>query len=930
MTDQVTKVIKKRKRGKGPFFCDFENCGKVFSRSDHLTRHQVNHSNERYICEVPGCGKEFTRLDVKKKHESSHIRKRKTSYSPDDGEQYETIYAPAIDTISKYDSPNELRGPTFIGEQYNNSDRNILDTNISPNSNILNYNNANIPVNDSNINNNSPMNLLLEIHNSNKLSLLSSPFHENITTQENEVTKDYTMNVIKPVSDTNTTNSPISDATGSRKSVYEKGILSDSSLNQSEMNDKDNLISPNNGVLMNNENISNNSNQNNIHSQIIENNTNNPTTTTSDHGTFYSTEMIQLLLGNADNVSPTSVIHIDQLTNGAFQGNQEEQIGKSTISVLEEVFAISPNFPSENNQTEIDNEIINKMIHYIPELKNNSDFTSIKIKWFLELYWTLYHCQYPILHRPSFTTHEAPSLLLLSMIMIGSSLAKKVTVPSGIILTDPANLAMKIAEPLRWLIFACDQARPPCKAWVIQSLIILETYEIISSSRALHERAIIYNGAKIQLLRRSPILGGDPFKSYESDTSRSENLWNTWIESESMKRAALMSFNLDTIHAVVFGHPMNIFANQIKLSLPCPDDIWEYKNVDRSKAPYSVTKTPLFLDALKSLLKNEPVNVDSFGRQIILSGLINLILQMEQNISQWTNFGWKTIEKSWKDDISSAIKFWKTQLPEGNCCLTLSSVYYAGATSPPLPPSLMPEDTRCKFPVYHAAQIYLKITHYDYIVFAGAPKRMNVPILAEDYAIVVKRIDKWSKSLSGKLSVINSLILLFEMLLSPEGSVDVVNYYYEPDKDPFIYRPNVIISAMLSLWSYAFHVFGPESLFKSPDIRHQLKSGFIPAMEDGSYYLRRIRTELVKKTGISFSSLDHMNPSDNMRAMKEYCRVLPEIKGLHHLIGILRTLETSYLGCEWQVGREYAKLLGNCIKRSAGAKEVFCHDMYDV
>ncbi|OXT13621.1 hypothetical protein B9K06_26100, partial [Bacillus sp. OG2] len=109
----------------------------------------------------------------------------------------------------------------------------------------------------------------------------------------------------------------------------------------------------------------------------------------------------------------------------------------------------------------------------------------------------------------------------------------------------------------------------------------------------------------------SPILGGDPFKSYESDTSRSENLWNTWIESESMKRAALMSFNLDTIHAVVFGHPMNIFANQIKLSLPCPDDIWEYKNVDRSKAPYSVTKTPLFLDALKSLLKNEPVNVDS-------------------------------------------------------------------------------------------------------------------------------------------------------------------------------------------------------------------------------------------------------------------------------------------------------------------------------
>ena len=916
---------KKRKRRKGPFVCQVANCGKVFSRSDHLARHQVGHSSQRLVCDFEGCGKVFTRIDVKKKHEATHRKKNSGRISPQDSttkvnvshfddispDDSEPVHV-HVHPLAKVPSPNEsARSSLSNTGSLDHTPNEQLDMNINP-PNMINVSHASSPEGKVGSANNTPLNMLLNIESVGNYNLLSSPLYGNFGMHQNDVNG---KNENCGTNKLNTANIPYDNPENGEGISTEEGKNSELTGNESN----------NSGVKRTEVN-----NKNKVTVQPDKENTDVGNVTQKNNELVYSTEMIQMLLGDTANVSPSSALHFDQLANGAFQDHHEEQIGRNTVSILEEVFALSPNFPSENCQTEIDNKTLYKMIHYIPELENNPDFTVSKIKWFLELYWSLYHCQYPILHRPSFSTYEAPPLLLLSLIMTGSSLAKKVTPPPGLVFNDPSKLAMTIAEPLRWLIFACDKAKPPCKAWVIQSLIILETYEIISSSRALHERAVIYNGTKIQLLRRSPILGGDPFKSFGSDTSKSANLWNTWIESESMKRAALMSFNLDTLHAVVFGHPMNIFANQIKLSLPCPDDIWEYKNVDKNKAPYHVTETPLFLDALKSLLKGEPVNVDSFGRQIILSGLINLVLQTEQNVLQWSSFGWKTVEQTWKDDISTAIKFWKTQLPQGNCCLTLSSVYYAGATSPPLPPSLMPEDTRCKFPVYHAAQIYLRITHYDYIVFAGAPKRMNVPILPEDYTNVVRRIDKWSKSLSGRLSVINSLILLFEMLLSPEGSVDVINYYYEPDKDPFIYRPNVIISAILSLWAYAFHVFGPESLFKSPDLRHQLKSGFIPAMEDGSYYLRRIRSELVRKTGISFSSLNHMDPSANLKAMKEFCRVLPEIRGLHHLIGLLRTLETSYLCCEWQVGREYAKLLGNCIKRSAGATHVFCTDMYDV
>lgn len=641
---------------------------------------------------------------------------------------------------------------------------------------------------------------------------------------------------------------------------------------------------------------------------------------------------IQWLLEDSMNVSPSNGRSSNQQENGAFH-SYDDPLGPSTLAMLQEIFALSPEFPHADCQTEIDRDLLFKMIKYIPPLQDHPDFVPPKIKWFLENYWLLYHCQYPILHKPSFSTFDTQPLLLLSMIMMGASFSKKTTLPDHVDLVDPDGLADMIAEPLRWLIFASEQAKPPCKAWVIQSLILLETYEITSTSRSLHERACIYNGAKVQLLRRSPILGGDPQRAMESDVSHSNSLWNTWIESESMKRVALMSFYIDTIHAIVYGHPVNLFVNQVKLSLPCPDDLWEYNNVDKNKAPLSVAQTPLFSDALRKLLQKEKIDVGPFSRQILLAGLINLLLQIEQNISQWSNFGWESIQENWRDTISSAIEFWKTQLPFGNCCLTSASIYLcepASTVHPSLPPFLRPEDTRCSFPVYHAAQIYMRITHYDYIVYAGAPRRMNVPILTEDYDVVVKRVGKWAKSSFGVLCVIDSLIFLCEILLSPEDSMEALNFLYEPDKDPFLYRPNVVVSAVLSLWTYAYYCFGPESSFKSSMSNFQLSEDCSPAMEDAPTYLRRIRAQFSELTGRPFASLNQMDPEAYSQTIRNYYEVFPKISHINHIVGLLILVRNGYAKCRWHVGREYAKLLDNCIQRSLGSEKIFCDDMYYV
>ncbi|ODV84768.1 hypothetical protein CANARDRAFT_200315 [[Candida] arabinofermentans NRRL YB-2248] len=733
----MTAEVKKRKRGRGPFTCLYPDCGKIFSRSDHLARHSANHtSGIRYICQWPECGRPFTRLDVKKKHESRH----------------------------------------------RNGDKN-----------------------------------------------------GNLKFEDDDV-----------VSST---------------------------------------LSP--------------------------------------------SQLIRWLLQDPINVSPTSGRYTTHPENGAFHGLHDGTLGSTTVAMLEEIFALTPEFPNANYQTDVDESLLVEMFKFIPSLKKNPDFESHKIKWFLEIYWLLYHSQYPILHRPSFSTYQVHPLLLLSMIMIGASFAKKTHVPEHIQLVDAEKLADQIADPLRWLLFSCDQAKPPCNSWVIQSLLLLETFEITQTSRSLHERACIYNGAKIQLLRRSPILGGDPLKAVgTTDLSQSTSLWNTWIESESMKRVAWMSFYIDTIHAVVFGHPVNLYANQVKLSLPCTEEFWEYDNIDRNNAPASIVQMPIFSDSLKKLLQKEPVNTGPFGRKILLAGLLNLILQLELKDSQSSIMGWHSVKESWQETISSALEFWKSQLPGQSCCSTTTCVYHTEADGDlPLPSSFLPNDTRCKFPEYHAAQIYLRISHYDYIVYAGAPKRMNVPILPEDYEVVVKRISKWVKSPSGPVCVIHSLIILCEMLISADNSM---NYIYDAHSDPFIYRPNVVISAILSLWSYAFHSFGPESLFMAPDSRFQITGQYVPALEDACSYLRRVRDKLGECTGRPFSSLESLDSSTYGIAVKQYASCLNKVENLNNLVGLLFTLRNAYRDCKWETGKEYSKLLDNCMQRSMGSSNIFCVDMYDV
>jgi hypothetical protein len=190
-------------------------------------------------------------------------------------------------------------------------------------------------------------------------------------------------------------------------------------------------------------------------------------------------------------------------------------------------------------------------------------------------YWYHQHAQLPILHKPTFTADKTPNLLLLMVIAIGAATLDKAY---GTNLTDSAaEFANFVVWHVRWEIVRDADFRPPAKLWIFQTLLLIEVYEKMYSTRALHERAHIHHDSTLTLMRRGSSLTGRPaFESPPSvrddktarssgsnstaDTPGSEETWVRWITNEATRRAAFAAFVIDSIHATMFGHSVRLRA----------------------------------------------------------------------------------------------------------------------------------------------------------------------------------------------------------------------------------------------------------------------------------------------------------------------------------------------------------------------------------
>ncbi|GKZ82249.1 hypothetical protein AnigIFM56816_007057 [Aspergillus niger] len=530
------------------------------------------------------------------------------------------------------------------------------------------------------------------------------------------------------------------------------------------------------------------------------------------------------------------------------------------------------------------------------------------MQMYIGSYWYHFHSQLPILHRPTFEADKAPNLLLLAVMAIGASTLDRI---HGSEVTEAAaELANFIAWHLRTELFMDADFRPPAKLWIFQALLLLEVYEKMYSTRALHERAHIHHDTTLTLMRRGSSLIGrsaldSPASLRDDRQARSasgstlapdfvaEESWTHWIKAEATRRVAFAAFVLDSTHATMFGHSAKMVAHELRLPLPCDEALWSATSASevarvQSSLHANGVKPVMFLDGLKKTLNGQRVRTNAFGRTILMAGLLSVSWHMNQRDLQVSSLGGPPAlggRDKWRSALLRAYDNWRRDFDEA-LGQSPSGPFQGGyRTRHPLDDDNVFESRDVLHGLAHMA------SHVDIVdcqIFAGAGRLMGRSITPRDYkAAREKMVDRWATKATARDATFYALKFLSECLLDEKRALNEDGELYSGRDDYLLNRPWVLYVAALVVWCYGYALEGP---LKTP-----VKLSTPAAQrQDMQEFLRRVG-------GVR-------EPSD-----------LEGMQGCNRCLGLLLILRDGFANTRWELLAEAANLLTSCIDKLNGA-----------
>ncbi|KAL7625909.1 hypothetical protein AAE478_005133 [Parahypoxylon ruwenzoriense] len=434
-------------------------------------------------------------------------------------------------------------------------------------------------------------------------------------------------------------------------------------------------------------------------------------------------------------------------------------------------------------------------------------------------YWDFVSPRLPIVHQPTFSSAQCSIFLLMVMIALGAA-----QVYSRDTTREPLEykaFADLIILNVRFEILTADEASPPVDLWVAQALLLLEFYEKMYSSRNLHERAHVYHSVTLTLLRRgSPLIGGAGSESPSDEqngvehpaTSDARAWWVKWARTESMHRVVFAAFMMDVIHAAMFGHAADMAPHEIRLPLPCDESLWSasspeiVRHHDSNFKLYGV-KTVSFLDGLKRAIHGKEVRTHAFGRMIIMCGLLSVgwHLRHRDTHLKWLELGSGSSDtrEKWCSMLLKAFDDWKTSFDSA-----------IGSSDPESdasgPQSLSNGLIQSASVLYHLAHISLYIDIVDCQVYAGAKRLLGRKVSTRDYTNVVSRMSAWASQVTTRHAILHAFKLLHRVLGDPRkksvgyanNAIDAYGIQYSCRRDTDPHRPWIMYYATLSIWSF--------------------------------------------------------------------------------------------------------------------------------
>ncbi|KAF1982627.1 hypothetical protein K402DRAFT_340009 [Aulographum hederae CBS 113979] len=529
-------------------------------------------------------------------------------------------------------------------------------------------------------------------------------------------------------------------------------------------------------------------------------------------------------------------------------------------------------------------------------------------------YWVHFHPQIPILHKPSFSPNHCPDLMLIAMMSLGASCLEK---HHGYQVTQScAELSNFLAWHLRWEIFMDADFRPPAKLWIFQTLLLLEIFEKMYSTRPLHERAHIHHATTLTLMRRgSSLIGRSSVDSppsvkgerngslngsvNQSGTNTPDEWWNQWITNEATRRAAFVAFMMDSIHATMFGHSAVMVAHEMRLPLPCAEEPWNANSgAEVSRYEQNLLQQGMkpitFLDGLKKTLNGAPVRTNSFGRTIIMAGLLSVSWHMNQRDLQVSSLGVTQAlggRDKWRGSLTRAFDFWKSDFDEA---LLKEEKTQSGAHHYPAGSVDADNVFEGKTVLHHLAHMAMHVDIVDCQIFAGANRLLGRSITPQDSNSAQRRMrDNWAPTARARDATFYALrflrqVLVEDVAMLPNGTRAPV-FNYSARDDFLLNRPWVLYFAILIVWSYGFALDGPiKPLYTLSNHEDRVR--------DMQGYLDRV---------------------GGVKSPEE----LAQMGNRNACLGLLVLMKDMFTKTRWELAHEASNLLTKCIDMLTGGQQ---------
>ncbi|KAJ8119652.1 hypothetical protein ONZ43_g3445 [Nemania bipapillata] len=470
------------------------------------------------------------------------------------------------------------------------------------------------------------------------------------------------------------------------------------------------------------------------------------------------------------------------------------------------------------------NEYDSKLNYILQESGN--DFPAINLDFLHECvrhYWDLVSPRLPIVHQPTFSPSRCPVYLLLVIIALGAAQIHSQS-PTGEH-EEYKALADLIITSIRLEIFGNKGAVPPVDLWIAQALLLVEFYEKMYSTRKLHETGHIYHCVTLNLLRRgSPLIGKAGLESPPDEqngvdpATDDRTWWVRWAETEAMHRVVFGAFMMDILHAAMFGHVADMAPHEIRLPLPCDETLWSAPNPESARQKEAALrmygiKPVFFLEGLKRALHGQEVRTHSFGRMIIMFGLLSVgwHLRHRETHLKWLDIAPTATETrdKWYQILLKAFDDWKTSFDDAIGTTSLSNSEPSGPGQQSTPNGLI----QSAAVLYHLAHISLYVDIIDCQVYAGAKRLVGRKVSSRDLSNVNTRMGVWAGQAFTRRAILHAFKLLHRVLIDPRqkkiapiqelggNNLGAIQYSARTDSDP--HRPWIMYYATLSIWSFA-------------------------------------------------------------------------------------------------------------------------------